>query len=83
MNNGKYSAFASKRKAETTIGDYWISTVFIQPEACYDGNPFETMILNKKTDEWLDYQERCVSDWKTQHEDAVEFVKMHLVLDEL
>ena len=65
----------SLRKAETTVGDYWISTVFIQPEACYDGNPFETMILNKKTDEWLDYQERCVSDWKTQHEDAVEFVK--------
>jgi|TARA_R110002012_G_scaffold321953_1_gene552726 hypothetical protein len=75
----KVISYISRRKAETTIGDYWVSTVFIKPEASLDGNPFETMILNTKTDEWLDYQERCLDDWKQQHSNAIDYV-LHEVI---
>jgi len=78
------------RVAETTIVDYWVSTVFLAIDHSFRGDTdhtpilFETMIFNQKTDSALDYQQRYAT-WKEAlegHKEAVEFVIQMLVRKE-
>ena len=68
----------TKHVAEKTIGDYWISTVWLGLDHQWgNGKPllFETMISNKG--EWEDYCDRY-STWieaEEGHKRAVEWVK--------
>lgn len=47
---------------ETTVGKYWVSTVFLGLDRGWDGPPvvFETMVFtpSKSKDKWDNYQER-------------------------
>lgn len=66
------------------ILDKWVSTVFLFIDHNYGRDSdsslpivFETMIKNKKSGEWMDYQERYCT-WKEAeegHQRAVEWVK--------
>jgi hypothetical protein len=75
----------TKHVAEETIGDRWISTVWLgvdhgirwSDKEDYQPLIFETMIHNNKTEEWEDYEERY-STWAdavSGHKRAVEWVK--------
>lgn len=72
---------APERVGQTTVGDLWISTVFLSINHNFhkEGPPiiFETMIRNQKEDEWLNYQERyCTYEQALAgHNEAVEWVK--------
>jgi len=69
----------TKHVNQETVGDYWISTVWLGLEHGYNKNRpliFETMIKHKSK-KWLDYQARY-STWKEAeegHKQAVEWVK--------
>lgn len=71
---------ADRKVANTNIGEYQISTVFLGMNHGWEGKPilFETMIFGFPTEhELCDYQTRC-STWgmaEKQHEQAVELVK--------
>lgn len=79
------------RVAENTIGDFWISTIFLgiahNMSWSKEERPivFETMIHNDKKDEWLSYQERyCTWDEALAgHNKAVEWVNNGCKEDEL
>lgn len=70
---------ADRRVKETTVGEFWVSTVFLGLDYafCTDGPPrvFETMIRHKE--EWMDYQPRY-STWDEAiegHDHAVKLVE--------
>ena len=69
------------RIGETTLGDLWVSTVFLGiNHRMYSPGPplvFETMIRNQSDDSWLNYQERyCTYEQALAgHNKAVEWVK--------
>lgn len=68
------------RVDETTIGDYWISTVFLCIDHSWGKSElpllFETMIQHKRN-EWLHYQKRYSTYAQAQegHKEAIEHVK--------
>lgn len=70
----------SKHVKKSDIGNFWISTVWLGINHNWgSGSPilFETMILNKYTQEWLDYLVRY-STWDNAligHENAIQYVK--------
>lgn len=79
---------ADRRVAEDTIGEYWVSTVFLGLDHRFDdeGPPliFETMIKHK-IDGWMNYQNRYAT-WEEAlkgHNEAVEWVKNGCNEDEL
>lgn len=69
---------ANKRVKETTLGDFWISTVFLGIDHSFMDNEspvlWETMIT--KNGEFLDYQRRYVSqaDAEYGHDKIVELL---------
>ncbi len=70
-----------KHVAKETVNDMWISTVWLGLNHAYPGDEkpkiFETMILNEKKREWLDYEEHY-STWQEAldgHRRAVQWVK--------
>lgn len=79
----------NRQVAETTVGDFWISTVFLVMNHAWLPNSepllFETMVENTQTGEWegpnkKEIQERC-STWNQaleQHERVVNQIKESL-----
>lgn len=69
----------SKHVAKEFISNYWISTVWLGINHMWGEGPailFETMILNKDTNDWLDYQVRYAT-WEQAvegHKRAVQWV---------
>lgn len=70
------------RIAETTVGRYWVSTVWLGINHNYLGDPpliFETMVFDRDRDDMLDqYMERysTVQQAKQGHEHIVEMVRL-------
>ena len=80
MEWAKYFESASRRVAETTIGNKWIATVFLGLDRSFRSDKllvFETMILDTETERWEDYQTRCSTyqEAEKMHLDAVTFVQ--------
>ena len=76
----KYFETHDRRVAQTTIGNKWVSTVFLGIDHAYHSDKlqiFETMINNTDTNEWEDYQTRCATweEAEKMHLDAVNFVQ--------
>lgn len=93
IGSAEYLAFmgdmSKRRVAETTEGDFWVSTVFLGIDHSFgDAGPplfFETMVQNTKTTHWAgpdgeEIQERCET-WGeaiAQHERVVEQLRRDL-----